>query len=260
MKDVFLNRDDGEQRMTSLEIAEVTGKHHKDVMKAIRNMEPAWKKICGRNFALTSRTVQQPNGGTREVPCYSLTKTECLYVATKFNDEARAKLVLRWEELEHERIARQEKMSDLEIVCRALMIQKRQIEEKDKLIEVLQPRADYCDEVLDSIDCMTMTQVAKGEGMTVHELTNLLLQKGIIYCQSGCYMLYAKYADKGLAAYRTHSHRDLFGSMRTNIYLVWTERGRKFTHEVIDHDYDHDDDLNVSPGIRVDLEIKPMNQ
>jgi phage regulator Rha-like protein len=169
------------QRMTSLEIAEVTGKHHKDVMKAIRNMEPAWKKICGRNFALTSRMVQQPNGGTREVPCYSLTKTECLYVATKFNDEARAKLVLRWEELEHERIARQEKMSDLEIVCRALMIQKRQIEEKDKLIEVLQPRADYCDEVLDSIDCMTMTQVAKGEGMTVHELTNLLLQKEYSY-------------------------------------------------------------------------------
>ena len=80
----------------------------------------------------------------------------------------------------------------------------------------------------------------------------------------GCYMLYAKYADKGLAAYRTHSHRDLFGSMRTNIYLVWTERGRKFIHEIIDHDYDddddHDDDLNVSPGIQVDLEIKPMNQ
>ena len=31
---------------------------------------------------------------------YSLTKTECLYVATKFNDEARAKVILRWEELE----------------------------------------------------------------------------------------------------------------------------------------------------------------
>ena len=58
------------------------------------------EKVCGRNFALTSRTIAQPNGGTREVPCYSLTKTECLYIATKFNDEARAKLVLRWEELE----------------------------------------------------------------------------------------------------------------------------------------------------------------
>lgn len=58
--------------MTSLEIAELTGKQHKHVMEAIRNMEPAWEKICGRKFALTSRTITQPNGGTREVPCYQL--------------------------------------------------------------------------------------------------------------------------------------------------------------------------------------------
>ena len=99
------------QTITSLEIAELTGKQHKDVLKAIRNMEPSWEKVCGRNFALTSRTIVQPNGGTREVPCYSLTKTECLYIATKFNDEARAKLVLRWEELEMADVKR--KMSDV---------------------------------------------------------------------------------------------------------------------------------------------------
>ena len=91
---------DGVQRMTSLEIAELAGKQHKDVMRAIRNMEPAWEKTCGRKFALTSRTVIQPNGGQRQEPCYELTKTECLYIATKFNDEARARLVLRWEALE----------------------------------------------------------------------------------------------------------------------------------------------------------------
>ena len=81
-------------------IAELTGKQHFHVMEAIRKMEPAWKKVCKSNFRLTSRTIVQPNGGTREVPCYSLTKTECLYIATKFNDEARAKLVLRCAELE----------------------------------------------------------------------------------------------------------------------------------------------------------------
>ena len=43
-----------------------------------RKMEPAWEKTCGSNFRLTSRTIVQPNGGTREVPCYQLTKTECL--------------------------------------------------------------------------------------------------------------------------------------------------------------------------------------
>ena len=40
--------------MTSLEIAELTGKQHKNVMQAIRNMEPAWEKICGLKFQLTS--------------------------------------------------------------------------------------------------------------------------------------------------------------------------------------------------------------
>ena len=61
-----------------LVIAEVTGKQHKNVMQAIRKMESAWEKICGLKFQLTSRTISQPNGGTRIVPCYSLTKTECL--------------------------------------------------------------------------------------------------------------------------------------------------------------------------------------
>ena len=77
-----------QQTMTSLEIAELTGKQHKDVMRAIRKMEPAWVKTCGSNFRLTSRTIVQPNGGTREVPCYQLTKTECLYIATKFNNSS----------------------------------------------------------------------------------------------------------------------------------------------------------------------------
>ncbi|MBQ5548098.1 MAG: Rha family transcriptional regulator, partial [Prevotella sp.] len=36
-----------QQTMTSLEIAELTGKQHKHVMEAIRKMEPAWVKTCG---------------------------------------------------------------------------------------------------------------------------------------------------------------------------------------------------------------------
>ena len=46
------------QRMSSLEIAELTGKQHKNVMQAIRNMEPAWEKTCGLKFQLTSRTIK----------------------------------------------------------------------------------------------------------------------------------------------------------------------------------------------------------
>ena len=82
-------------RMTSLQIAEITGKPHADVMKAIRKMEPAWSKINEGNFSLVE--YKDKKGETR--PCYSLNKEECLYIATKFNDEARAKLIKRWKEL-----------------------------------------------------------------------------------------------------------------------------------------------------------------
>lgn len=89
-----------QQTITSKEIAEVTGRRHKDVLKAIRNMEPAWESANGRNFAL----VKYQDAKGQERPMYQLTKTECLFVATKFNDQARAKLVLRWEQLEKERL------------------------------------------------------------------------------------------------------------------------------------------------------------
>lgn len=95
--------------MSSVEIAELTGKPHNDVMKAIRAMESAWKKINGGSFSLVDYTDKK--GEKR--PCYELNKTECLYIATKFNDEARAKLVLRWEELETEK---QKELSPAEII------------------------------------------------------------------------------------------------------------------------------------------------
>ena len=84
-----INVGNDTQHMTSLEIAELTGKQHKDVLKAIRNMEPAWEKITGRNFALCEKYYPMANGVMKKQPYYSLTKTECLYIATKFNDEVR---------------------------------------------------------------------------------------------------------------------------------------------------------------------------
>ena len=99
--DTHLSKDAIPQQLQTEE-AELTGMQHKNIMQAIRNMEPAWEKVQGLKFQLSSRTYQLPNGGTKEVPCYVLSKTECLYIATKFNDEARAKLVIRWEQLEME--------------------------------------------------------------------------------------------------------------------------------------------------------------
>ena len=131
-------------------------------------------------------------------------------------------------------------LTELEIVCLALKIQQKTIEEQNKAIEeqlraieALGPKAAYCDEVLESVSCFTTTQVAKELNMTVHDLTQLLLKRKVMYRQSGQYLLYAEYARKGYARNRTHSYCDAEGDHHTRTYLVWTERGRKFIHRIV---------------------------
>ena len=48
-------------------------------------MEPAWVKVQGLKFQLLQKIYNLPNGGTKLTPYYALTKTECLYIAKKFN-------------------------------------------------------------------------------------------------------------------------------------------------------------------------------
>lgn len=97
-RDALTTNEGTKLTMSSVEIAERVGKRHCDVMRSIRTMEPAWIKISERKFASASYKDEQ--GKPR--PMYILDHYECMYIATKFNDEARAKLVLRWAELEEE--------------------------------------------------------------------------------------------------------------------------------------------------------------
>ena len=205
------------QTITSLEIAELTGKQHKDVLKAIRNMEPSWEKVCGRNFALTSRTIVQPNGGTREVPCYSLTKTECLYIATKFNDEARAKLVLRWEELEMAEVRR--KMSDVPCLPEPQKILALADEIIGEGLRLLNEPAE---------DTLTATQVAKTFNMTVYDFNAILRDMGIQYRRNGHWNISDDLVDRNLTRLRTHVSYSLKGEKKIKVYMTWTMDGLRF--------------------------------
>nr|WP_299178342.1 Rha family transcriptional regulator [uncultured Chryseobacterium sp.] len=117
--------------MSSREIAEITGKRHSDVLNAIRKMEFAWKNITGRNFSL-SEYIDQSG---RKLPEIILNKTESMYVGSKFNDEARAKLVLRWEALEVEKQS-VKPLSQLEILAQSTQI----LIEQDKRIGNLESK------------------------------------------------------------------------------------------------------------------------
>jgi phage regulator Rha-like protein len=204
------------QRMTSLEIAELTGKNHFDVLRAIRKMEPAWEKVCKCKFALTSRIIEQPNGGTREVPCYSLTKTECLYIATKFNDEARARLVLRWEELEVAH--RAQHTTDLPALPAPAVLAMA-----DRIIGSVLTEMNAGAE-----DTLTATQVAKTFNMTVWDFNAVLRDMGIQYRRNGRWNLSDDLAGRGLTAMRTHVSYSLKGERKVKHYMTWTLQGLRF--------------------------------
>ena len=124
--------------------------------------------------------------------------------------------------------------SEKEIMARALEIVRSTIQRRDEEIARLQPKALYTDQVLDSITCITTTQLAKELGMTAQELNRRLCELRIQYWQSGQYMLYADYARMGLAKSRTSKHVLKHGMVMTEVYLVWTERGREFIHQLLD--------------------------
>lgn len=150
----------GKETMTSLEIAEVTGKRHSDVLEAIRNMESAWAKVAQRKFPLGS--YKDANNQSR--PCYILNKTECLYVATKFNDEARAKLVLRWEELENQARKSEIVMPNFSNPAEAARAWADQYEQRLKLEAKARedaPKVEFYDTTAKSDDTFDLDNVAK---------------------------------------------------------------------------------------------------
>jgi prophage antirepressor-like protein len=114
-----------------------------------------------------------------------------------------------------------------------------------KELQVLAGKAEYCDEVLLSVSCYTMTQVAKELDMTVWDLTRMLMRRQIVYWQSGQYMLYADYARLGYAKTRTDWSRGRDGRIRTSLRLVWTEQGRRFIHGLVEMQRAIDEHLNT---------------
>lgn len=100
------------------------------------------------------------------------------------------------------------------------------------------PKVNYYDQTLLSTSTLTMTQVAKSLGLNVDELTSRLKTAGIIYRQSGQWLLKDPYCRWELHKTRTANYTRSDGQPASNLYTVWTERGRRFITALHDADYD----------------------
>ena len=91
------------ERMSSVEIAQRTGKRHDNVLRDIKEM---LTELYGESALLRFEEREiYGNNNTRSV--YHLPKHECMVLVTGYSVTLRAKVLVRWQELEDAEAQRQ---------------------------------------------------------------------------------------------------------------------------------------------------------
>lgn len=224
--------------MTSLEIAEITGKKHAHVMRDIRSLIE--QGVNGSNFGLVN--YKDKKGEVR--PMFELTPKGCLILASGYDALLREKIINKLEELEKNHreqyqvpqsfsealmlaAKRQEKIEQQQL---ALESKNKEIVQLSATITEMQPKVSYVDTILSCKETVTTTQIAQDYGQSAKAFNILLRNFGVQHKVGGQWILYAKYLPCGYVQSETVSitHRD--GSAGSVMHTKWTQKGRLFLY------------------------------
>lgn len=115
--------------------------------------------------------------------------------------------------------------------------QQETIELQQKELTQSAPKVSYYDNHLQSVNTQTSTQAAKQIGMDAEKLHKKLKEIGIIYRQSGQWILHAPYSTWGMHSTRTQTYTRSDGSTGTSVYTVWTTKGVRFIIALYENDW-----------------------
>ena len=235
MTDLIIKKE----TMTSLEIAEVTGKRHDSILRDIRNILS--QGVDAHNFVETYYTDKS----NRQQKCYTLTKKGCLILASGYDVILREKIINRWEELEtKERNQYQVPKSFAEALMLAAK-QQEQIEEQQRQLEAnskeivelngaiaeMEPKVTYVDMILASKETVTTTQIAQDYGQSAKAFNVLLRNFGVQHKVGGQWVLYAKHLPFGYVQSDTFQIVHKNGTNGTVMHTKWTQKGRLFLYD-----------------------------
>lgn len=100
-------------------------------------------------------------------------------------------------------------------------------------IELMQPKAEYYDIILQSADPVPITVIAKDYGVTAARLNTKLHEMRIQYKVAGQWVLYQEYAGRGYTATKTFSFTHKDGQQGSSVHTYWTQLGRTFLYDVL---------------------------
>lgn len=226
---------------TSLIVAQVFGKEHNKVCRDIENLS------CSTPFRVANfgdtPYVHPQNGQTYKM--YTMTKDGFSFLVMGYTGEKagefKEKFINEFNQremmLKSEDYILMRSMQILQDRVKAIEANNERLraenEFQNRQLQEAAPKVQYVNNVLQSVNTYTSTQLSKELGMReAEQLHKALKEKGIMFKQSGQWMLTAKYSEKGYTKPRTTTYTRSDGSQGTNTITVWTEKGRAFLHKV----------------------------
>jgi anti-repressor protein len=253
--------------MSSREIAELTGKEHKNVLVDCDKLNANYLNL---NMAeISAMETEHPTVQGRKIRQYLLTKMQTMDLMTGYNTELRIKVNRRWEELEKAQGA-----IDFNNAEHVLMLaqnwateQKKRIEAENKAKELAEdnklkeqlivnkslqikqqaPKIEYHDDVINAKNAHNITVIAKTFGMSAKALNKFLHDQKIQYrtdhksyynnegkkINSFTWVPYAKFEAMGLCQVRTKLVKINEDETKSFKDLVWFEKGQRFIYELL---------------------------
>ncbi|OUB78225.1 DNA-binding protein [Bacillus thuringiensis serovar zhaodongensis] len=116
--------------------------------------------------------------------------------------------------------------------------QARQVAEQKNLMLTQQvaehaSKITYLDQILQSKDTVTVSQIAADYGLSAVRLNKILKDEKVQYKVNNQWLLYAKHQNKGYTKSQTIDVTHSDGSKSVKMNTRWTQKGRLFIHDML---------------------------
>lgn len=211
-------------KMTSMEIAEITGKRHDHILRDI-NDEIEKLQNAGIDTA-PKFGLREREGLTGTIPYYELTKEGVLQLAARYDAVTRSKLI-------DVAMKSEQPMTPQLLIASALIEAQKMLDQKDEQIQIMKPKAEFFDAVANSKDAIEIGQAAKvlnfGKGRNT--LFTILRQEKILRDNNEPYQ---EYIDRGYFRMIEQKYTKPGGETCISIKTLVYQRGLSYIKKILD--------------------------
>lgn len=240
MNELVITSATGKDVTTSLIVAEIFGKEHKNVLQDVRNLN------CSDEFhRLNFQPIKYIDSKGRKQIASEFTKDGFSFLVMGYNGAKAGEFKERFINEFNKHAALLQNPDYILAQAQRILYERiqafeHQLKQKDERLQLQEhviqqsaPKVEYYNTVLQSETGIAITVIANELGMSAQALNKLLKAKQIIRKVDGVYVLFVRYQGLGFDKPRTIAYTKSNGEIGSKIELYWTEKGRQFIHGLI---------------------------